>query len=219
MAIFFEDADRRIYLNWLAEAARARGVLVHAYVLMSNHVHLLLTAPHAVTLPRLMQSLGRRYVGHVNRSYHRTGTLWEGRYRSTIVDSEGYVLICYRYIEANPLRAHIVGNAADYQWSSFRHNALGESDMLLGEHPVYEELGLTREARCKAYRTLFEDRLDEEHVASIRDATQRGWVAGSERFRSQIAAMHGRRAVEAPRRGRPPKPKIIASEPEISLPF
>ncbi|HEX4080011.1 MAG TPA: transposase [Rhizomicrobium sp.] len=103
MAIFFEDSDRRYYLNWLAEAARVRGVLVHAYVLMSNHVHLLLTAPHAVSLPRLMQSLGRRYVAHVNGSYRRTGTLWEGRYRSTILDSDGYVLTCHRYIEANPL--------------------------------------------------------------------------------------------------------------------
>jgi putative transposase len=135
------------------------------------------------------------------------------------MDSEGYVLTCHRYIEANPLRARIVGSAADYRWSSFRHNALGENDMLLGEHPVYEKLGLTREARCKAYRTLFEGRLDEEHVASIRDATQRGWVPGSERFRSQIAAMHGRRAVEAPRRGRPPKLKPIASKPEIPLPL
>ena len=89
MAIFFEDADRRLYLNWLAEAARARGVLVHAYVLMSNHVHLLLSAPHSLSLPRLMQSLGRRYVAHINGSYHRTGTLWEGRYRSTVLDSDG----------------------------------------------------------------------------------------------------------------------------------
>jgi putative transposase len=127
--------------------------------------------------------------------------LWEGRYRSTIVDSEGDVLTCHCYIEADPLRARIVGNAADCRWSIFRHNALGESDMLLREHPVYEEPGPTREARCKAYRPLFEDRLDEEHVASIRDATQRGWIPGSERFRSRIAAMHGRRAVEAPRRG------------------
>jgi putative transposase len=114
MAIFFGDADRRLYLNWLAEAARDRGVLVHAYVLMSNHVHLLLTAPYAVSLPRLMQSLGRRYVAHVNRSYRRTGTLWEGRYRSTILDSDGYVLTCHRYIEANPLRAHMVASAGDY---------------------------------------------------------------------------------------------------------
>jgi putative transposase len=219
MAIFFEDLDRRLYLNWLAEAARARGVLLHAYVLMSNHVHLLLTAPHAVSLPRLMQSLGRRYVSHVNRSHRRTGTLWEGRYRSTLLDSDGYVLTCHRYIEANPLRARMVASATDYPWSSFRHNALGESDPLLSDHPVYAGLGPTSEARRTAYRALFEDRIDEELVASIRDATQRGWVPGSERFRNEIAAMHGRRSVEAPRRGRPPKPKPITSEPEILLPL
>jgi putative transposase len=217
MAIFFEDADRRLYLNWLGEAARARGVLLHAYVLMSNHVHLLLTAPDAVSLSRLMQSLGRNYVAHVNGSYRRTGTLWEGRYRSTILDSDGYVLTCHRYIEANPLRAHMVASAADYPWSSFRHNALGESDPLLSDHPVYAALGPTPEARRNKYSALFEDRLDEDLVASIRDATQRGWVAGSDRFRGQIAAMHGRRAVEAPRRGRPPKPKVITTEAKIPL--
>ena len=141
----------------------------------------------------------------------------EGRYRSTIVNSAGYVLTRCRYIKTNPLRARIVGNAADYRWSNFRYNALGESDMLLSEHAVYEELGLTREARCKAYRMLFEDRLDAEHVASIRDATQRGWIHGTKRFRSRIVAMHGRRAVKAPRRGWPQKPKLITSEPEIPL--
>jgi len=166
-----------------------------------------------------MQSLGRRYVAHVNGSYHRTDTLWEGRYRSTILDSDGYVLTCHRYIEANPLRAHMVSNAADYPWSSFRHNALGESDPLLTAHPIYAGLGPTPEARRNTYRALFEDRLDEELVASIRDATQRSWVPGSERFRSQIAAMHGRRAVEPPRRGRPPKPKLITPEAEIPLPL
>jgi putative transposase len=113
----------------------------------------------------------------------------------------------------------MVANAADYAWSSFRHNALGESEPLLSDHTVYDGLGPTREARRKAYRTLFEDRLDAELVASIRDATQRGWVPGSERFRSQIAAMHGRKAVEAPRRGRPPNAKVTASDPAIMLPL
>jgi putative transposase len=220
MAIFFEDVDRRLYLNWPAEAARARGVLLHAYVLMSNHVHLLLTAPHAVSLPRLVQSLGRRHVGRVNRSYHRTGTL---RGRALSLDGPGQRRLCAHlpshHRSQSVCRAHMVANAADYPWSSFRHNALGESDPLLSDHPVYAGPGPTREARLKTYRTLFEDRLDEELVASIRDATQRGWVPGSERFRSQIAAMHGRRAVEAPRRGRPPKPKVISSEPEIPLPL
>jgi putative transposase len=113
----------------------------------------------------------------------------------------------------------MVVSAADYRWSSFRHNALGENDPLLSDHPVYAGLGPTPEARRNTYRALFEDRLDAELVASIRDATQRGWVPGSERFRSQIAAMHGRKAVEAPRRGPPSKPKVTASEAEIPLPL
>jgi putative transposase len=112
-AIFFEDADQRLYLRWLAAAVAAQGAMLHAYVLMSNHVHLLLTAP-AQSLPRILQSLGRRYVAHINRSRGRSGTLWEGRYRSTILDSEGYLLACYRYIEANPLRAGVVAPAADF---------------------------------------------------------------------------------------------------------
>ena len=136
MGIFVSDADRILYLTWLAGALDAQGGLLHAYVLMTNHVHLLLTAPHANSLPRMLQSLGRRYVAYFNTAYGRTGTLWEGRYRSTIIDSEAYLIACDRYIEANPLRARMVINAADFPWSSYRCNALGAVDPLVSEHPA-----------------------------------------------------------------------------------
>jgi putative transposase len=113
-AVFFDDEGRRLFLRWLGEAATAEGCAIHAYVLMTNHFHLAVTAESTRSIPRMMQSLGRRYVGFVNRSLGRTGTLWEGRYKSTILDSESYVLACLRYIEANPLRAGIVARPEDY---------------------------------------------------------------------------------------------------------
>jgi putative transposase len=204
-AIFFEDVDRRPYLEWLGEAMAAQGCALHAYVLMTNHVHLLVTAARADALPKALQSLGRRYVGHVNRRYGRTGTLWEGRYRSTIVDGESYALACYRYIEANPLRARMVADAADHPWSSYHRNALGRTDPLITEHAIYTALGATTAERQQAYRALFAQPLAEQAIGTIRDATNQGWVAGSERFREQIAAAIAGRRVTPPRRGRPPK--------------
>jgi putative transposase len=204
-AIFFEAIDRQLYLEWLTDAVVAQGALLHAYVLMTNHVHLLVTAPRAISLPRIMQSLGRRYVAHINRAHDRTGTLWEGRYRSTILDSEAYLLACYRYIEANPLRAGMVARACEHPWSSHCHNALGESDHRLTEHPVYLALGPTPEARQQAYRALFDEILEEDMLATLRDATQRGWVPGGAPSQSRIAAATGGRAVAPPRLGRPPK--------------
>jgi REP element-mobilizing transposase RayT len=149
---------------------------LHAYVLMTNHFHLVITAGEADSIPRLMQSLGRRYVSHVNREYRRTGTLWEGRYKSTILDSESYVLVCHRYVESNAVRADLVSRPEDYPWSSYRHNALGTKDPLLRDHATYTALGATVAARRAAYRELFGPGLTDEQVETIRDATQRGWV-------------------------------------------
>lgn len=203
-AIFFSDDDRLLYLNWLGAAMARHGARLHAYVLMTNHVHLLLTTERELTLPRIMQSLGRRYVAHVNATYRRTGTLWEGRYRSTVLDSEAYVIACYCYIEANPLRARMVAQACDHPWSSHRCNAMGEPDPLITEHPVYRTLGVTAEMRRAAYRKLFDAGLGDDMLDAIRDATQRGWAPGSDRFRAEIEAATGRVA-GPPRRGRPPK--------------
>ncbi len=210
-AIFFDDADRQAYLGWLGEALACEGCTLHAYVLMTNHVHLLVTADHPSSLPRALQSLGRRYVGHVNRLHHRTGTLWEGRYKSTVVDSETYVLACHRYIETNPLRAGMVSVPEGYPWSSFHHNALGRPDPLLTPHPVYVALGPTPANRRDAYIALFRHALDDETVAAIRDATQRSWALGSERFQQEIARALQRR-VTPPKRGRPPKTETPDSD-------
>jgi putative transposase len=152
-----------------------------------------------------MQSLGRRYVAHVNRRYGRTGTLWEGRYKSTILDSERYVLACHRYIEANPVRAGLAAAPQDYPWSSHCANAYGVFDPLLAEHETYRALGAGPGARQSAYRALFAQELDPRLLDELRDATQRGWVPGSAAFRGAIEAALGRPAGPR-RRGRPPKP-------------
>jgi putative transposase len=207
-AIFFSDADRRVFLSELGDGLLAHGCVLHAYVLMTNHVHLLITPDRDEAIGRLMQSLGRRYVGYVNRSYGRTGTLWEGRFKSTIVDAEDYVMTCYCYIETNPLRARMVTDVAAYAWSSYGANADGRLDTLLTAHEVYLSLGATPEDRQLAYRASFAEGLSDERVQVLRDATQRGWVPGSERFQKQIEAALGRRVVE-PVRGRPRKEEVL----------
>jgi putative transposase len=203
-AVFFSDDDRQFFLTWLGEALAAERCALHAYVLTTNHFHLVITANGADSIPRLMQSLGRRYVSHVNREYRRTGTLWEGRYKSTILDSESYVLVCHRYVECNPIRAKVVSRSEDYPWSSYRHNALGTKDLLLRDHATYTALGATVATRRAAYRDLFGPGLTGEQVETIRDATQRGWVPGTDRFRQQVERALSRR-VDPPRRFRPPK--------------
>ena len=143
-AIFFGIEDYEHYRDWLAEAAAEYGCLIHAYVLMTNHVHLLVTPERAESLPRAMQSLGRRYVRAINAAQRRSGTLWEGRYRAAPIDSEAYFLACCRYIELNPVRACMVAHPADYRWSSYRAHAHGAEDALVSDHPLYHALGARR---------------------------------------------------------------------------
>lgn len=201
-AIFFAADDYARYRDWLQEAACRHFCAVHAYVLMTNHVHLLVTPAAADSVPRLMQSVGRRYVRHVNDSHGRTGTLWEGRYRASPVDSDGYLLACQRYIELNPVRARMVAAPRDYPWSSHAANAAGAADPLVRPHPLYLALGQSPEARQQAYRQLFEQALDEDLVAEVRAATQGGWAIGGERFKEEIAARLRRRVTPLPP-GRP----------------
>jgi putative transposase len=204
-AIFFAADDYARYRDWLHEGACRHLCAIHAYVLMTNHVHLLVTPAAAESVPRLMQSLGRRYVRYVNDVYRRTGTLWEGRYRAAPVDSEAYLLTCQRYIELNPVRAGMVADPAGYAWSSYPANALGGADPLVRPHALYLALGDTAEARRRAYRGLFDEALGEEVMAELRAATNGGWAIGGERFKEQIAAQL-RRRVTPLRPGRPPKP-------------
>ncbi|MDE1894659.1 MAG: transposase [Pseudomonadota bacterium] len=200
---FLREQDYRCYLSQLDEAARTQRCRVHAYVLMTNHVHLLMTPETAGAVARTMQSLGRRYVGYFNASYRRSGTLWEGRYKACLVDSECYLLACYRYIELNPVRAAMVAAPGDYAWSSYRANAEGRADRLVCPHDEYARLGATVDERCAAYRALFLEAIGEDRMSEIRAYVQQQRAVGSSRFQAAIEAELKRVATVRPR-GRPP---------------
>ena len=201
-ACFFCDDDRRHYLALLASAAKEHGCALHAYVLMANHVHLLVTPTSGPTLGRMMKQLNERYVQAVNRQYQRSGPLWDGRFRSCLVDSEAYLMACYRYIELNPVRAGIAVHASAYRWSSHRANATGAPDRPLTPHAIYLALGTDVASRARAYRALVEEVLESSEVDAIRTATRGGHALGSPGFQGQISAMLGRRVAPG-RRGRP----------------
>ena len=152
--IFADDSDTHFYYECLQEAAEQQGLAIHAYVLMTNHVHILATPDMEQSIGKTLQSLGRRYVQYFNQTYGRTGTLWEGRYRATLIDSERYLLACMRYIELNPVRAGMVKHPLNYSWSSYAANARGEEDELVSPHSLYRRLGRNPQARQSAYRQL-----------------------------------------------------------------
>jgi len=172
---------------------------------MTNHVHLLATPARAESAPRTLQSLGRRYVRHVNAARRRTGTLWEGRYRAAAIEGEAHFIACMRYIELNPVRARMVGHPRAYRWSSYAANADGARDPLLGEHPLYRALGATPAERRREYRALFRAALDPGFVGALRRATNGGWPLGSEHFKRRLAKELGRRVAPG-EPGRPPNP-------------
>ena len=188
-ACFFGDVDRRFYLKCLARASRRARCAVHAYVLMTNHVHLLVTpeTPGAVAL--MMQEMGRRYVRVINTIHGRSGTLWEGRFKSSLVGSERYLLKCHQYIELNPVRAGIASTAAAYPWSSHSHYLGEQTSPLISEHSCYRALGSDPAERRRAFRALFEQELEAESIQRIREAIHAGCAIG----------------VEVPKRGRPSK--------------
>jgi REP-associated tyrosine transposase len=177
---FIDDEDRERYLAALLRASDRVRCAIHAYVLMSNHTHLLVTAADASAAARMMQAMGPAYVRYFNRRHGRTGTLWEGRYRSGLIDSERYFLQCSRYIEMNPVWAGIVNDPGAYRWSSFGSNAQGASDLLVRRHPVYLALGRENAARREAYRALFDTSLDGTMVDAIRRATNKGVALGGD---------------------------------------
>jgi putative transposase len=185
-ACFAVDSDYRFFRDCLLSACAKHGCRIHAYVMMTNHAHLLMTPSTDTAIGQVMQSVGRR-------TYKRTGTLWEGRYKATMIETESYLLACYRYIELNPVRAGLVENPRAYPWSSHGANAFGERDSLVSPHELYTQLGRHKPARQAAYRALFDVALDESTITSIRDATQKGWTLGSRKFRQEIAALVGRR--------------------------
>jgi putative transposase len=178
-ACFFGDADRRFYLKCLGKSAARTGCLIHAYVLMTNHVHLLVTPGAPGAVGEMLQDIGRRYVRVINNIHERTGTLWEGRFKSSLVDSERYLLTCHRYIELNPVRAGIAAHPSAYPWSSHTHYASGKDDELITEHREFLGLGATPEERRAAFRELFLDTLDETTLVHIREAVNAGRALGS----------------------------------------
>ena len=204
---FFHDDDYGAYRDMLQLASIQAGVRVHAYVLMTNHVHLLATAATRGAVSRMMQSLGRRYVRYVNSIYRRSGTLWEGRFKSCLVDTERYLLTCYRYIEFNPLRAKMVVSADSYRWSSYRHNALAQMDSLVGEHPAYIALGTSPDERAMVYRKLCDEAISPDDLIQIRAHVEQERVLGSERFQNEIASTLAR-SVQLRGPGRPRKSPV-----------
>lgn len=197
-AMFAAPVDRKVFLDCLTTACTSHSCHVHAYVLMTNHVHMLMTPQTPAGIGKVMQSLGRRYVRYFNDTYRRSGTLWEGRYRATLIDSEAYLFTCYRYIELNPVRAGLVAGPADYPWSSYGANALGRRDALVRPHARYSALGAGAESRRSAYRALFLDAIDEATLRRIRESTHTGWALGDDRFRLEITKRLNRRAYPAP---------------------
>jgi putative transposase len=203
-ACFYADEDYALYLHHLEELSRKFCCAVHAYVLMTNHVHLLLTPARQDSPSLLMKHLGQRYVQYINKTYRRSGTLWEGRFRSSIVQEQGYLLRCYRYIELNPVRAGMVRHPRDYRWSSHAANGEGASSRVLNPHVEYAALGREESDRLAAYRALFRAELDPKEVDEIRAAVNGGFALGNDRFKAEIAAMLGRR-VQPGVSGRPKK--------------
>ncbi len=200
--LFRDDADRCVFMRFLDEALDGCACDLHAYVLMSNHVHLLATGHLEGELSELMQRIGRRFARLVNLRWCRTGTLFEGRFRSSLVDSESYFLTCMRYIELNPVRAGLLDHPGKYFWSSYRQNATGEPRAPVRPHETYLRLGATRSERGREYRRLVEAGVAQEDLIRIRESANKCRALGSESFCRQIAELVGRR-VDPRAQGRP----------------
>ena len=201
--IFLDDQDFAVFERYLAETVAAQDCALHAYVLMNNHFHLLLTPTQDGGLARLLQGLGRRYVPYFNRRYERSGGLFESRYRATLIDTDGYFLACSRYVEMNPVRAGLCQLPGQYTWSSYRANAEGAPGRPLTPHPLYQALGVDAASRGHAYRALFEEMLVPGEVDLIRERTNKGWALGDGNFARRVEADTGL-AVAPRKRGRRP---------------
>ena len=200
-AVFFADEDYAVYLDKLKEYSQKYHVAVHAYILMTNHVHLLLTPTMSTGVAQMMQSLGRYYVRYINQTYRRSGTLWEGRYKSTLIEGERYLLSVSRYIELNPVRAGMVDHPAAYPWSSYHGSAGDKQISMLTPHECYRALGKDETMQREAYRMLFKSRIADRTIDDIRQSTNKGWVLGHDRFKEQIQETLGRRVIPSPRGG------------------
>lgn len=191
---FFTDGDRLTYLDLLGRYSAEHGCDVHAYVLMANHVHLLVTPADDHAVSRMMKAIGERYVKRFNKTHHRTGTLWEGRFRSSIVDSRGYLLTCQRYIELNPVRAGVVSHPSQYAWSSYRSNAEGVQTTVVRPHPLYLSMSRDAKQRQHAYREMFATGLSSDELYAIREAVIGGFALGSSLHLWEVLGHNARRA-------------------------
>lgn len=203
-ACFFSDSDYLFYLTCLQEACTRYQVSCHAYVLMTNHTHLLLSPKTENGVSAVMQSLGRRYVQSINKLYRRSGTLWEGRHKASVVDAENYLLSCYRYIELNPVVARMTIHPGDYRWSSYRNHAYGEPNTIIVDHSVFENLGNNSKLRHENYRALFDTVLSKTILHEIRNAAECSMPLGNSRFKNQIEQTT-QRSIGYSQRGRPRK--------------
>jgi len=216
---FVDDQDYELFIDCLKAAARDHHLAVHAWVLMPGAVQLLATPSDEASLPKAMQAVGRRYVAHFNRRYARRGTLWEGRYRATVIEGDRYFLLASRVVELAPVRNRLVTTAEDYRWSSYRHHIGLTVDSLITDHPLYWALGNTPFERQRAYRELCEQPLDERETTQLMQATLKGWVLGSESYREWASRTANRRVSPLPR-GRPRKvreaPAAAPAAPQAS---
>ena len=187
--IFTNDADFQCFRDAMVSAADQHGLAIHAYVWMSNHIHLLATPEHEQSISRVFQSVGCKYVQYFNYTHQRTGTLWEGRYRATVVDSDQYLLTVMRYIELNPVRAGLTAHPRDYPWSSYARNAqaaTGANSDWIKPHPQYLKIARSATARLSGYRALFKAAIGKNELAQIRDCTHKGWALGDDKFKADI---------------------------------
>ena len=209
-AIFRDDADRRLMLELLQQHAQSQGVDVHAYVLMDNHLHLLLTPRRERALPLMMQAVGRTYVRAFNQRHGRTGTLWEGRYRSTLIQTDRYLLACMTYIDLNPVRAGMVSLPQEYLWSSHAHYIGQRADRWITPHSLMWTLGNTPFAREAAYAELVHAGLTEDQQRALTQSALSGWALGESSFVTDLQKQTERRLVKSkagrPFSKRPPPP-------------
>lgn len=193
---FGSEEDFITYAHWLAEYAKQFNVNIHAWVFMTNHIHLLATPTTDNGISQMMQAIGRRYVRYFNYTYRRSGTLWEGRFKSCLINAPEYLLICQRYIELNPVRANMVNHPADYKWSSYQFHAQQEERLSTNfwtPHPLYIGLGKNQQQRSENYQSLFKGHIDETEIKKIRQTTQQNMALGNDRFKQEIEELTGRR--------------------------
>lgn len=211
MPMFTATEEYEAFARWLGTAVRRYDCHVHAYVFMTNHVHFLMTPFHHGAMGRVMQMVGRLYVRYFNERHGRTGTLWEGRYRSTPVDTDRYFMACHRYIELNPVRAGLTNRPADYRWSSHTANAFGAQDLLVSPHPLYLSLAGSPNERRVAYRALFRSAIEADMMQRIRSSIHAEWPLGSDAYRLKVG-MRLDRQTSPTRRSRQ-----VHSDPQLLL--